>query len=170
MSKFYKISEEELVRLLARSMELACLYNDGVDNWGYYGEGFEQNRTEWAVKLGLPLFKIREDGVKDYYEYDFINLEGRKKIYSVILEGRAKENFTDGRKSEFKNGFYNEDSDYYCENQVYVAANGNVISNCDLSFETVDKNSFGNVNNETLRSIIDKFTKADDDIQAVVLQ
>ena len=108
--------------------------------------------------------------LKDYYEYDFINLEGRKKIYSVILEGRAKENFTDGRKSEFKNGFYDEDSDYYCENQVYVAANGNVISNCDLSFETVDKNSFGNVNNETLRSIIDKFTKADDDIQAVVLQ
>jgi hypothetical protein len=108
--------------------------------------------------------------LKDYCEYDFINLAARKKIYSVILEGRAKENFKEGRKSEFKNGFYNEDSDCYCENQVYVAANGNVISNCDLSFETVDKNAFGNVNNETLRSIIDKFTKADADIQAVVLQ
>ena len=86
MSKCYKISEEELIRLLARSMELSCLYNDGVDNWGYYGEGFIADRTKWAVKLGLPLFRIREDGVVDYFEYDYTDIAQKRleKEYHLI--------------------------------------------------------------------------------------
>lgn len=86
MSKYYKISERELIRLLAHSMELNCLYNDGVDNWGYYGEGFEADKTKWAVALGLPLFTIREDGVKDYFEYDYEDIAQKRleKEYHLI--------------------------------------------------------------------------------------
>ena len=61
MSKFYKISEEQLIKLLRDSMLLDCLEKDGVDNWGYYGEGFETDITIWAAKVGLPLFNIREE-------------------------------------------------------------------------------------------------------------
>ena len=86
MSKYYRISERELIRLLARSMELACLYNDGVDNWGYYGEGFEKDRAQWAQALGLPLFTIREDGVKAYFEYDYEDIAQKRleKEYHLI--------------------------------------------------------------------------------------
>lgn len=86
MSKYYKISEEELVRLLARSMELACLENDGVDNWGYYGEGFEADKTKWAVELGLPLFEIIEpEGIVSYFEYDYEDIaQHRLKEFTLI--------------------------------------------------------------------------------------
>lgn len=92
MSKYYKISEEELTRLLARSMRLACLENDGVDNWDYYGEGFEADKTLWAVELGLPLFEIIEPRHKDeqaivnYFEYDYEDIAQKRleKEYHLI--------------------------------------------------------------------------------------
>ena len=85
MSKYYKISEEQLVSLLARSMLLNCLENDGVDNWGYYGEGFNGDITQWAQELNLPLFTIREDGIKDYFEYDYEDIAiARLKEFDLI--------------------------------------------------------------------------------------
>ena len=86
MSKFYKISEEQLIGLLRDSMLLKCLEEDGVDNWGYYGEGFETDKTIWAAKVGLPLFYIREDGVTTYYEYDYEDIaQKRLKEFTLIL-------------------------------------------------------------------------------------
>ena len=86
MSKFYKISEEQLIDLLRDSMLLECLEKDGVDNWGYYGEGFETDKTIWAAKVGLPLFKINYKGVKDYYEYDYKDIAiARLKEFNLIL-------------------------------------------------------------------------------------
>lgn len=38
---------------------------------------------------------------------------------------------------------------------VYIAANGNIICGCDLSFKHIDKYSFGNVNKQSLQSIIE---------------
>lgn len=85
MSKYYKVSEEQLIELLRDSMLLNCLEKDGVDNWGYYGEGFETDKTIWAAKLGLPIFTIREDGVKDYYEYDYEDIAiARLKEFNLI--------------------------------------------------------------------------------------
>ena len=37
--KYYKISEEELLELLADSLRLLVLDADGVDNWEWYMEG-----------------------------------------------------------------------------------------------------------------------------------
>lgn len=91
MSKFYKISEEELIHLLARSMELACLECDGVDNWSYYGEGFEQDIQLWAMKVGLPLFEIivpedrHKQGIVNNFEYDYEDIAiARLKEFDLI--------------------------------------------------------------------------------------
>jgi hypothetical protein len=91
MSKFYKISEEELIRLLARSMELACLEGDGVDNWSYYGEGFEHDIQLWAMKVGLPLFEIivpedrHKQGIVNNFEYDYEDIAiARLKEFDLI--------------------------------------------------------------------------------------
>ena len=131
--------------------------------------GFEISQDQYHIELNqlrkANIWKYSE--LKEYFDYEFIHLENRKKIYSVIKEGNARF-FTNGRESKFNNGFYDENSDYYNDNQIYIAANGNVISECDLSFENVDKYSFGNVNNETLKSIIERNTKSE--IQAIVLE
>ena len=37
--KYYRISEEELLELLADSLKLSVLDCDGVDNWGWYMAG-----------------------------------------------------------------------------------------------------------------------------------
>ena len=92
MSKFYKISEEQLVELLRDSMLLNCLERDGVDNWGYYGEGFEHDIQLWAVKVGLPLFEIKmpkdraEQGFVNNFEYDYEDIaKQRLKEFTLIL-------------------------------------------------------------------------------------
>lgn len=36
--KYYKISEEELIELIADSLRLTALEADGVDNWEWYME------------------------------------------------------------------------------------------------------------------------------------
>lgn len=105
--------------------------------------------------------------LKEYYGYDFIRMKERQKIYSVIESGNAKKNGFHGRKSSFNNGFYPNNDDNFYDTMVYISANGNVISDCDLSFENVDKYSFGNVKNETLKSIIERNTK--ENVEAVVL-
>lgn len=85
MSKFYKISEEELINLLARSMRLSCLENDGVDNWSYYGEGFEQDQEEWAKELGLPIFTVINGNVIEHHEYDYEDIAiARLKEFNLI--------------------------------------------------------------------------------------
>jgi hypothetical protein len=40
---------------------------------------------------------------------------------------------------------------------VYIAANGNVVSNCDMSFHRIDKESKGNVLITPLPQIIESF-------------
>lgn len=88
MSKFYKISEEELVRLLARSMKLACLENDGVDNWSYYGEGFKQDKEDWAKELGLPMFTVINGAVIEHHEYDYEDIAQKRieKEFNLIIK------------------------------------------------------------------------------------
>lgn len=100
-----------------------------------------------------------------YRGFDFV-FNDRKEINSLILSGRGKRNKDiihpkyGYRKAEFLDGFFETDCDY-CEgdNLVYVSANGNVISNCDLSYDIVDRYSFGNIKKETLKDIIIRKTK-----------
>lgn len=50
MEKYYKISESELIELLASSIELEALDAGGVDNWCWYGENFKEVRKEYGPK------------------------------------------------------------------------------------------------------------------------
>lgn len=47
MEKYYKISENELIELLATSIKMDALDRDGVDNWIWYGEGFQDMIKEY---------------------------------------------------------------------------------------------------------------------------
>ena len=47
MEKYYKISEKELIELLATSIRMATLDRGGVNNWEWYGEGFNDMIKEY---------------------------------------------------------------------------------------------------------------------------
>lgn len=115
------------------------------------------------------------------YQYEFIkireNLKDKfKNIRSLIRTGKAKrlpKNYTAYRKATFNKGWikYDVEKDNYIDAldnyMVYVSANGNVISDCDLSFSDVDKYNFGNVNTKPLIDIINENTF--DDVERVEL-
>lgn len=48
MEKYYKIGESELIELLAGQVELEALNAGGVDNWEWYGVGFDEVRREYG--------------------------------------------------------------------------------------------------------------------------
>lgn len=45
---YYKISKETLLNLLAAKLELNQLEWSGVDNWSWYGEGYQEFMKEEA--------------------------------------------------------------------------------------------------------------------------
>ena len=45
---YYKISKETLLNLLAARLELDQLEWSGVDNWSWYGEGYQEFMKEEA--------------------------------------------------------------------------------------------------------------------------
>ena len=45
---YYKISKETLLNLLAAKLELSQLEWSGVDNWSWYGEGYQEFMKEEA--------------------------------------------------------------------------------------------------------------------------
>lgn len=45
---YYKISKETLLNLLAARLELDQLECSGVDNWSWYGEGYQEFMKEAA--------------------------------------------------------------------------------------------------------------------------
>ena len=50
MEKYYKISEKELIELLASSIRMATLDRGGVNNWCGYGENFEETIKQYGSK------------------------------------------------------------------------------------------------------------------------
>ena len=63
--KYYKISEEKLLKLLTSTERLNCLECNGVDNWF----GYMDNRTEYiAYCLNVSEEKVEEE------DLDFIDI------------------------------------------------------------------------------------------------
>ena len=50
MEKYYKISEKELIELLASSIRMDALEYWGVDNWEGYGANFEETIAQYGSK------------------------------------------------------------------------------------------------------------------------
>lgn len=92
--------------------------------------------------------------------------------YKLIYEGNATKwfSFEDGYVNpSFLNGFFKEEDDNFADNFVYVSSNGNVISDCDLSYNHIDEYAFGNIHNKTLKEIFWENAKSSDDIVSIVL-
>ena len=75
---------------------------------------FEISQDQYHVELDAlrkqNIWKYQE--LVDAFGYDFIHLENRKKILSVIKEGNARF-FLDGRESFYNNGIFTYDSFFY---------------------------------------------------------
>ena len=80
MSKQYLIDEGTLRELLYDSHKLAILERDGVDNWQWYMESYDEYLAECAAMLPWNEGKSIKDiieGFKDedgYYDYGINNL------------------------------------------------------------------------------------------------
>lgn len=66
--KFYKVSESELLELLANSSELQYLEAAGVDNWSGYGELKEEILSDWGYDTDLDWHDIAEIEIEGYEE------------------------------------------------------------------------------------------------------
>lgn len=77
----------------------------------------------------------------------------RKHIIHVIDDGRATANNIGTKPAEMQKPWEFED-DVVREHPVYISANGNVTSCCDMSFRRIDKECKGNVLHTPLPEII----------------
>ena len=66
--KFYKVSESELLELLANNAELQYLEAAGVDSWSGYGELKEEILGDWGYDADLDLHDIAEIEIVGYEE------------------------------------------------------------------------------------------------------
>ena len=67
--KFYKVSESELLELLANSSELQFLEAAGVDNWSSFGgELKEEILSDWGYDTDLDWHDIAKIEIEGYEE------------------------------------------------------------------------------------------------------
>lgn len=111
--------------------------------------GLAMSRDQYHDEVPIPrIFKalsfFRED-------------DHARKIEYVINEGRAADNGLNGGR-EAKNHPFEidifDDDTLNVEEMLYISANGNVSSDCDLSFKHADETCFGNVLDRPLVDII----------------
>ena len=90
-------------------------------------------------------------------ERPYMDLKARRNpILSPLAEGRAA-NGLGWKEPEQQTPWVIQDEselEVYDPGDVYVSANGNVVSCCDMSFNRIDKESKGNVLNTSLSEII----------------
>lgn len=103
--------------------------------------------------------------LKNYLRYRMLAYYTTEKehnqTFSVRLEGRAEENNLDGYKPII-NGFYIDfleeeqgfESDNIIVETIYVSSIGEVVSDCDLSYEHIAELSIGNIKEESLFNIL----------------
>ena len=63
---YYKISKETLLNLLAARLELDQLEWSGVDNWSWYGEGYQEFMKEEASDY-MP-----EKEIPEYIDAEYV--------------------------------------------------------------------------------------------------
>lgn len=106
---------------------------------------FDMFRNEYGEWEERPYFRL-----DDY----------RKHIIHVIDEGRAEANNIGTKEREIQAPWEFHD-DIVNERVLYISANGNVTSSCDMSFHRIDKECKGNVLQTPLREIIESFCTND---------
>jgi len=102
-----------------------------------------------SVYTGLAFYREKE------------GRHGPKNEEYVIISGRAAENGIGGREPDDDKPFEVEgdDLDHLQVDMIYVAANGNVLSDCNHSYKFIDTKARGNVLRGSLQSIVAKDAK-----------
>ena len=116
---------------------------------------FTLSRDQYHEKVPVP---------KIYKALKFFNEEARLKFIQndyVIKEGRAR---NIGRsivvQEEWELESYDE-GEISVRNNLYIAANGYVVTCCDFSYKRIDREAIGNVLNESLSQIVSRYLKAE---------
>lgn len=102
---------------------------------------------------------VSECGETYWVDREYFRPEQRTApIEKVIDDGRAKELQLGSSKARIQEPWevYRDSSGDLCiqDNEIYIAANGNVTSCCDMSYKRIDAECIGNVNEEPLEDII----------------
>ena len=150
-----------------------------------YYENYVDEKEMCGFSLSTDRFhlnQIRQAKLRNRY-YDYIELrdcfgfefiyDDRKEIFSLIESGRGKQNKSiintkyGSRKASFYNGFVMNEYGSYSDTLIYISANGNVISDCDLSYDVIDMLSFGNIKKTDLIDIIKSHTIEEDNLKKI---
>ena len=116
----------------------------------------------------LRQFEVREGGRHWEGEYPlyFFPENRNVSIHWVLEEGRAIETQVGFRpQRQQKPWELHSDGDYVIEPEVYVSANGNVTSACDMSFERTDQEARGNVLTKYLPDIIESYCTKQEEVK-----
>lgn len=75
---------------------------------------------------------------------------------NLIKEGRAEEYCLSQHEHtlESMNAWEDDDGELQVDSTVYIAANGNVMTDCDCSFEKIDRLAIGNVLTDDLETVL----------------
>lgn len=104
----------------------------------------------WDEKYLYKLMDYQE------YEFPFINLESRKEIIRyVISEGRGAK--ISGSREYPNYGIEFDEDGNMIEGELYISANGNVVLNCNMSYNNIDRNYIGNILEESLSDMFDRY-------------
>lgn len=79
MVKYYLVKEDELINLLANLYKMDALDRDGVDNWIWYGESFQEVINEKlsgkVTKESLKSAWFDDCAALDLSNYEYIEEE-----------------------------------------------------------------------------------------------
>jgi hypothetical protein len=118
--------------------------------------------------------EMEDYGYKYWQDREYFHPQERKtNIIKVIDDGRAKESGYGNTKEKDQNLWEvcEHDGDFeVLDNEVYVSANGNVTSCCDMSFKRIDEECIGNVNEDSLETIIRRHCEFDGSIEDVPMK
>lgn len=125
------------------------------------GDQFHNYEIGTPNETHLDGYLIEEFGERYYKEVPFYHGHKSGYITNVLNEGRAAQ-YNSGNKDPEKQPLwevYDEGDFQVNENEVYISANGNVTSNCNMSFARIDREAKGNVLKESLYEIIQRNSK-----------
>jgi hypothetical protein len=116
---------------------------------------FDENTWKNLLK-----FEMRDERGHSWGEFPpYFRPDDRKHpITRVIGEGRAPKTHAGFEPQEPQELWeLNNDRDYVIEPEVYVSANGNVTSSCNMSYNRIDKEARGNILTTSLPAIIESY-------------
>lgn len=105
-------------------------------------------------------YYVEQFGERYYKEVEFFHGSKSDYIREPLNEGNAAKNGVGNHDPEQQKPW--EVSEYYGEFQVneghvYISANGNIVSNCNMSYERIDQEAKGNILKDNLEDVIRSF-------------